>query len=73
MLEELSEKLGFQLNEESILVDGEERVLTTIAKFTGHDLLLPREFFSILGVRNIMYYPQRGGSVQAPNCWIVTT
>lgn len=68
----LGRTIEFQLNDESILVDGEERVLTVTAKFKGQDLLLPKEYFSILGVRDTMYYPQRGGSVQAPDSWLVT-
>ncbi len=68
----LGRTIEVRLNDDRILVDGEERILTAGATFNGQDLVLPRDFFSILGVRDTMYYPQRGGSIQAPDSWLVT-
>lgn len=68
----LEKRIEFRLNDDRILVDGEEQILTAKATFNGQDLVLPRDYFSLLGVRNIMYYPQRAGSVQAPDSWLVT-
>ena len=67
----LGRTIEFRLNDDRILVDGEERILTAKATFNGQDLVLPRDYFSILGVRDTMYYPLRGGSVQAPDSWLV--
>lgn len=68
----LGKTIEFRLNDDKILVDGEEQILIAGATFNGQDLVLPRDFFSILGVRDTMYFPQRGGSVQAPDSWLVT-
>ncbi len=68
----LGRTIEFHLNDERIRLEGEERILATGAMFAGKDLLLPGDFFSLLGVRATMYYPQRDGSVQAPESWLVT-
>ena len=55
-----------------ILFNGEQRELEAPVILKEDSLLLPRGVASLLLLTADMYYPTKGGAVQAPDYWLIT-
>ena len=67
----LDKALSFTPENRTASLNGEPHKLDFPATYENSDLLLSREFFTLLGLENSMYYPELG-PVHAPENWLVT-
>ena len=67
----LDKTLSFTPDNTAATLNGKPYNLDFPATYKDKNLLLSREFFTLLGLENSMYYPERG-PVHAPENWLVT-
>ena len=67
----LDNTLVFHIGNPKVYLNGEEKETDTSAIMEGDELLIPGNYVDFLGVRKMMYYPERG-NVQPPEYWLIT-
>ena len=63
--------LELSINEPIVYLNGNEKQTGSSAILEGAELLIPKTYMDCLGVRIMMYYPERG-PVHPPKEWLIT-
>ena len=63
--------LELSINEPIVYLNGNEKQTGSSAILDGAELLIPKTYMDCLGVRIMMYYPERG-PVHPPKEWLIT-